>query len=190
MTRGTKCLGLACLVFPWLKHVLIKKKIKMEKYFAWVVYIKAIWDSSCNYDPIWFVLMTNAQKYESLWSNCVWACVPNKKQWLHQTQRAQNACILLWRGSIRLTHPAYKPLCFCLTHSAGKLDFPSPLRGIAQLNYFITDSLPSNAGDFCLGMTLFSNKQTEPGSRRVQGPNYALPLIYLVRIRLCFLVTV
>lgn len=96
---------------------------------------------------------------------------------VYQTKdREQSACILLWRGSMTLTHRVYKPSRFCLTHSAGKLDFPS--LGIGLPNRIISSPI------YCHLIPEISvlawrfpqtNKQTEKGGRGVQALNHLLP---------------
>lgn len=89
--------------------------------------------------------------------------------------------------STRLTHRAYKPWCFCLTHSSGKLDFPSLENGIAQRDYFITNLLSSNPGYFRPG-TAFSLKQTD--RRRVEMADKPLIICSPPKLLLSFLINV
>lgn len=75
-----------------------------------------------------------------------------------------------------LTHRVYKPSCFCLTHSAGKLNFPAleiglPNRIISSPIY--CHLIPEiSVLAWCLSQT---NKQTEQGGHGVQVLNHLLP---------------
>ena len=83
--------------------------------------IKAVWNVL-----IWFVLL-------SWWvpdhndSHAVWAA--NKERWLHQTEQYSTQPAFCY-GGLDVAHQVHKPLCFCLTHTAGKLDFPSLEMGL------------------------------------------------------------
>ena len=75
---------------------------------------------------------------------------------------------------MRLTHHVYKLLCFCLTHSAGKLDFPSLEMGLpnriisSPIYYHLILEISVS------GMVLFSNKLTEEGGHGVLALNHLL----------------
>lgn len=129
---------------------------------------------------IWFVLTINTsqKRNESHFEATLFKHVYQTKS--NDYTKQNNMPILCYGGAqlrsliLSINH------CVFVWHSAGKLDFPPSLNGIAQQDYFITDSLPSNAGYFCLGMVLLSNKQTELGGHGVPGLNHMLSCWFIL----------
>lgn len=77
----------------------------------------------------------------------------------------RSACILLWRGSTKLTH--VWTIVFLFYTASWETQLPVPWSRIAQQDYFIINLLPSNPGEYRLGIVLLSKKQAEEGGHGV-----------------------